>query len=281
MRRSQRRRTAATRICCSRPVAGLLDDHAARGGLRDPRGGGRRVPGRGRHRRGRGSTQTSRSPPSARRGVAGTVIKGIVADPGSRPDADDVRRHRAAAPDGVLNTPDDVYKLPIADAKVTILGYEDRPSSPTRRASFEIDDVPAGDVKLAIDGRTATNAPAGYLLPRDGHGPDASRPGVVNTPMGSMGTPDEQAGQRRHLRRRLPAARADRSSLRRQRHRADDGHDHARSPRQPDAGTGRAADADDPAGQRARPERQPVSATCRSASPRCRRSWCRTCCRRA
>ena len=57
--------------------------------------------------------------------VPGTTITGIVADPG--PDltpgtVDDV----AAGPDGTLMTGDDIYKLPIANAKVYILGHEDQ-----------------------------------------------------------------------------------------------------------------------------------------------------------
>src|SRR5260221_5197094 len=68
-----------------------------------------------------GSNQTSTFTTVSTTGVTGTVIKGIVADPG--PDlvpgtTDDVK----AGPGGVLHTPQDVYKLPIVNAKVTILG---------------------------------------------------------------------------------------------------------------------------------------------------------------
>ena len=137
-----------------------------------------------------GSTQTVTFTTVSTTGVPGTVIKGIVADPG--PDLtpmtfDDTGR----GPDGVLNTPDDVYKLPIANAKVTVLGsnitvYTDA------KGYFEIDNAPSGDVKLSVDGRTATNAPAGVFFPEMVM--DLTiQPGVVNTPMGSMGTAAQMA----------------------------------------------------------------------------------------
>ena len=55
---------------------------------------------------------------------------------------------------------------------VYILGHEDQTVVTGADGSFSFASVPSGDVKLVLDGRTATNAPAGYLLPRDGDGPD-------------------------------------------------------------------------------------------------------------
>src|SRR6185312_16401375 len=128
-------------------------------------------------------------------------IKGIVADPG--PDLtpmtfDDTGR----GADGILSTPDDVYKLPIANAKVTILGSNISPFTDAQ-CRFEIDNAPAGDVKLAIDGRTATNAPAGYFFPEMVMDL-AIKPGVVNTPMDSMGMPAQQLANKGILGTFLP-----------------------------------------------------------------------------
>ncbi|MDG0865163.1 choice-of-anchor D domain-containing protein, partial [Pelomonas aquatica] len=117
--------------------------------------------------------------------VLGTKLVGRVVDPG--PDLvpgtfDDVRR----GPDGILHTADDVYLNPIANAKVTILGtgqvvYTDA------TGYFEFDNAPTGDVKLAVDGRTATNPPTGVFWPEMVM--DLTlRAGITNTAMGSMGS---------------------------------------------------------------------------------------------
>ena len=64
--------------------------------------------------------------------------------------------------------------------------------------------MPTGDVKLVIDGRTATNAPAGDYFPEMVM--DLTiQPGLANTVMGSMGTHDETGGELPTV-RRLPAA---------------------------------------------------------------------------
>ena len=117
--------------------------------------------------------------------VVGTKLVGRVVDPG--PDLvpmtfDDVRR----GPDGILHTADDVYLNPIANAKVTILGtgqvvYTDA------TGYFEFNNAPIGDVKLAVDGRTATNSPNGAFWPEMVM--DLTlRAGITNTAMGSMGS---------------------------------------------------------------------------------------------
>ncbi len=97
-------------------------------------------------------------------GVLGTTIAGIIADPG--PDLiphsfDDVR----AGPDGIINTADDVYLHPLVHAEVYIIGQESQAVFTDAQGRFELDSVPTGDVKIVIDGRTATNAPAGVFFP--------------------------------------------------------------------------------------------------------------------
>ncbi|MFO0796133.1 MAG: FG-GAP-like repeat-containing protein [Gemmataceae bacterium] len=130
-----------------------------------------------------------------------TTITGVVADPG--PDlkpgtADDV----AAGGDGLLMTKDDVYKLPLAGVTVYALGREDVRVPTDANGRFTLT-VPSGTVKLAIDGRTATNAPAGAFFPEmvmdlvvepGGllvRGSDLVR--LENTVMGSMGTAEQRA----------------------------------------------------------------------------------------
>ncbi len=123
--------------------------------------------------------------------VAGTVLRGRVVDPG--PDLqpmtfDDMRR----GPDGVIYTPDDVFLNPIAHAKVYVLGMEDRFVFTDANGFFEMTNLPAGTVKVAIDGRTATNAPVGVFWPEMVMDSEL-RPGEVNTLMDTMGSAEERA----------------------------------------------------------------------------------------
>ncbi len=120
-----------------------------------------------------------------------TSLSGLVADPG--PDLhpmtfDDVR----VGPDGVLVTADDLYLNPIAHAKVYILGLESQFVYTDAQGRFSFASVPSGDIKLAIDGRTATNAPAGIYFPEMVMDLTVD-PGRANTVMGSMGTREERA----------------------------------------------------------------------------------------
>ena len=126
--------------------------------------------------------------------LLGTTLSGKVVDPG--PDLkpmtfDDTR----AGIDGVLHTADDVFLLPIAGVKVFIVGLEDKAVFTDAAGNFHFDTVPAGDVKLAIDGRTATNAPTGFYFPEMvmDLNLDAGR---ANTAMGTMGTLEERAANR-------------------------------------------------------------------------------------
>jgi len=134
--------------------------------------------------------------------VAGTTLRGRVVDPG--PDLepmsfDDIGR----GADGVMHTADDVFKLPIANAKVYLLGQESRFVYTDADGFFELTDLPAGNVKVAVDGRTATNAPTGVFFPEMVM--DATlEPGVENTMMDSMGTPTERAANAGRLEVYLP-----------------------------------------------------------------------------
>src|SRR5262249_24920418 len=85
--------------------------------------------------------------------------------------------------------------LPIAGVKVFIVGMEDQAVFTDAQGNFHFDSVPAGDVKLGLDGRTATNAPAGFYFPEMVM--DLTlQAGAANTGMGSMGTPEEMAANR-------------------------------------------------------------------------------------
>jgi hypothetical protein len=123
--------------------------------------------------------------------VPGTSLSGLVADPG--PDLkpgtfDDVR----PGPDGMLNTADDVYLQPLAGVKVWILGLESQAVLTDAQGRFHFDSVPVGDVKLGLDGRTATNAPDGVYFPEMVM--DLTiKLSQANTVMGSMGSAQEQA----------------------------------------------------------------------------------------
>jgi hypothetical protein len=121
-------------------------------------------------------------------GIPGTTISGVVADPG--PDLmpmtiDDVR----AGADGVLNTLDDVYLNPLAGVKVWVLGLEAQAVYTDAQGRFQLDNTPTGNVKLAIDGRTAANAPAGFYFPEMVMDMTIE-PARANTVMGSMGQPE-------------------------------------------------------------------------------------------
>ncbi len=138
-----------------------------------------------------GGTLTQSFTTVSRTAVAGTKLVGKVVDPGADLEPmtfDDIRR----GPDGVIHTADDVFLLPIAHAKVFILGQEDRFVFTDAAGNFELTDVPAGTVKVAIDGRTATNAPSGVFFPEMVMDVEL-RPGVVNTVMSGMGSDAERA----------------------------------------------------------------------------------------
>ena len=138
-----------------------------------------------------GSTLTQQFTTVSTAALPGTTLSGIVADPGAdgKPGTtDDVK----PGPDGILMTADDIYLNPIANATVYILGDEQNAVQSGPDGSFALTSVPAGDVKLVIDGTTATNAPSGDYYPEMVFNLTIN-PGVANTVMGSMGTTQEQA----------------------------------------------------------------------------------------
>ena len=138
-----------------------------------------------------GSTLTSTFTTVSVAPVPGTTVSGIVADPG--PDGqpgtrDDVR----AGANGILGTADDTYLFPIAGATIFIIGEQNQTVTSAADGSFTLLSVPVGDVKLVVDGRTATNAPSGVFYPEMVFDLTV-QPGVANTVMGTMGTTQEQA----------------------------------------------------------------------------------------
>lgn len=122
--------------------------------------------------------------------VAGTRLVGKLVDPG--PDLlpmtfDDIRR----GPDGVIHTPDDVFLRPIAGVTVSVIGRPDLTALTDANGNFAFDNLPAGDLKIRIDGRTATNAPGGTFFPEMVMDVQLL-PGKTNTLMGTMGTPESR-----------------------------------------------------------------------------------------
>lgn len=126
--------------------------------------------------------------------LVGTSLTGKVVEAG--PDLkpmtfDDIR----VGPDQVLHTPDDVFLTPLAGVKVFIVGLEDQFVLTDAQGNFSFPSAPAGNVKLAIDGRTATNAPAGTFFPEMVMDL-ALEAGRANTVMGTMGTREQQIANR-------------------------------------------------------------------------------------
>lgn len=135
-----------------------------------------------------GFTTVSRAP------LSGTALVGRVVDPGDdlKPMTfDDIR----SGADGILHTSDDLFLNPIAHAKVYILGMENRFVFTDQNGAFFFDSVPAGVIKLAVDGRTAANAPAGIFWPEMVMDLELET-GRTNTVMGTMGTREERDANR-------------------------------------------------------------------------------------
>ena len=134
--------------------------------------------------------------------LVGTSLSGKIVEAG--PDLkpmtfDDIR----VGPDQVMHSPDDVFLTPVAHAKVYIIGLESQFVFTDAAGNFRFDSVPAGDVKLAIDGRTATNAPAGVFFPEMVMD-IVLEAGRANTVMGTMGTDAQKVANRDRLEVYLP-----------------------------------------------------------------------------
>jgi hypothetical protein len=96
--------------------------------------------------------------------LAGTSLVGIVVEPG--PDmiprtADDLQ----AGADGMFGTLDDVFTYPLSGLRVFLHGRETNVVTTAADGRFRFDAVPAGNVKIVVDGTTAGNRPAGVYFP--------------------------------------------------------------------------------------------------------------------
>jgi VCBS repeat-containing protein len=127
-------------------------------------------------------------------GIPGTTITGYVLDPGADREMmtpDDVR----AGPLGLNNFTTNTYLSKLAGVKVYVIGQEDKAVFTDADGLFVLTDMPAGNVKLVIDGRTAALTAAQDEA--DVFFPEmvmdlTIRPGIVNTAMGSMGPAEAQ-----------------------------------------------------------------------------------------
>ncbi len=95
--------------------------------------------------------------------VAGTRITGIIADPGpdNQPMTDD---DLDPGPDGEIGTGDDIPLLPIPGVEISLLGLPSVMAVSDANGSYSINSVPAGSVKVKIDGLTGT-APSDFYFP--------------------------------------------------------------------------------------------------------------------
>jgi len=96
----------------------------------------------------------------------GTTVIGTVVDPGPTP-AHDLRRHTSGS-DGIIHTPDDVFLLPIAHAKVYILGQEDKIGSRRERPLRADRRARPAHVKIAVDRSHGHHVATGVFF-RDVH----------------------------------------------------------------------------------------------------------------
>ena len=95
--------------------------------------------------------------------LLGTALSGRIADAG--PDlmpltADDT----LPGPDGTLGTADDLILRPLAGVSVSLLGVPGSSALTGSDGRFEMAAVPAGEMTVLIDGRTATAPPAGFTF---------------------------------------------------------------------------------------------------------------------
>ncbi|HAP41430.1 MAG TPA: hypothetical protein DCQ94_16980, partial [Nitrospira sp.] len=112
---------------------------------------------------------------------------------------DDLRR----GPDGVPYTADDIDLHPLANVEVFILGRPDLHTCTDAAGFFELTDTPVGNVKVVVNGRTASNAPGGFFFPEMTMDLTLEA-GRVNTMMGSMGARERMAANEERLQVYLP-----------------------------------------------------------------------------
>ncbi|MGB0600309.1 MAG: Ig-like domain-containing protein [Rubripirellula sp.] len=110
-----------------------------------------------------------------------TSISGFVLDPG--PDLkpftnDDIRR----GPDSQKFTEDDLHLRPIAGVQIFVIGNATNTVTTDANGYFELQGVPLGNLKLVVDGRTATNPPENIFFPEMVMSLDA-KAGVANSAM--------------------------------------------------------------------------------------------------
>ena len=105
-----------------------------------------------------------------------------MADPG--PDLKPGTKDDVAAGSNGLGSASDTYKLPIAGVVVSIVGTS-LTAVTNAQGFFSFSSIPSGDVKLEVDGTTATGTPAGYYFPQMVMDLNVL-PGVANTVMADM-----------------------------------------------------------------------------------------------
>lgn len=123
--------------------------------------------------------------------VAGTTLVGRILDPGAdyHPMTPD---DFSAGPAGPTDWDNNQYFNPLANVEVYILGREGEAVFTDENGYFELTNVPAGSIKVAVDGRTSSNAPDGFFFPEMVMDVRIT-PGVENTIMAGMGPRESRA----------------------------------------------------------------------------------------
>jgi len=123
-------------------------------------------------------------------GLESTTLVGRVSDPGAdlfMMTPDDF----IAGPGGITDYANHIYRSPIENAEVYVLGRPDLKVFTDETGAFELTGLPTGRVKIVVDGRTATNAPTDFYWPEMVLDVEI-RPGQQNTIMGGMGPLEAQ-----------------------------------------------------------------------------------------
>ncbi|MEP4194774.1 MAG: VCBS domain-containing protein [Aliishimia sp.] len=123
-------------------------------------------------------------------GLESTTLVGRVVDPGDdlfMMTPDDF----VSGPAGVTDYENHIYRNPIEGAEVYVLGGPDLKVLTDENGVFELSGLPAGRVKIVVEGRTATNAPDDFYWPEMVLDVEI-RPGQENTLLGGMGPLEAQ-----------------------------------------------------------------------------------------